>query len=213
MSEWIEINLPFYVDSVSLDTKLPKHPNLKRKAKKQLGMTLEENEKTLLTGDEDFWCNGKIWKEFEEKDNKIKTKLHKKNLNYEIFKAERWKQLEDLAKKDEVVNIVVKFLSFKKKYEEWLNEQPEIIKYDEEYERIIAEEKDRTSKMSFVGMGLNKAGTLIEVESGDETSQYLIGDINKLQGVCDDCMAFDANAIVKRYKIVWIPELEATNIK
>ena len=56
--------------------------------------------------------------------------------------------------------------------------------------------------------GLVKAGTILELKgrqggSGTETTaRYLIGDINKLGGVCDDCMAFDDDAIVLRYREV-----------
>lgn len=53
---------------------------------------------------------------------------------------------------------------------------------------------------SFCKRKINKSGVLIEMEDG---SQYLIGDINELCGVCDDCTAFDRESIVKKYKVVW----------
>lgn len=52
---------------------------------------------------------------------------------------------------------------------------------------------------SFVSYGLNIPGTQIELENGD---LYLIGDINDLGGVCDDCRVFERNAIVTRYRVV-----------
>ncbi len=55
-------------------------------------------------------------------------------------------------------------------------------------------------------MGLNKAGTLIEVKLGEETHQYLIGHINTNCGVCDDCVEFGSDAIIKRYMVVWSAE-------
>jgi hypothetical protein len=57
--------------------------------------------------------------------------------------------------------------------------------------------------MSFCVLGLNKPGVLIEVEHDSATHQYLLGDINCSRGVCDDCVAFEKDAIVKRYRIVW----------
>ena len=45
------------------------------------------------------------------------------------------------------------------------------------------------------------AGMLIEM-SNDGT-QYLIGDINELGGVCDDCRIISETATVHRYRIVW----------
>lgn len=60
---------------------------------------------------------------------------------------------------------------------------------------------DESDKMqqqdSFDKRELNKPGIMIELEDG---KQYLIGDINPLRGVCDDCVEFDKMAIVKRYR-------------
>lgn len=50
--------------------------------------------------------------------------------------------------------------------------------------------------------GLLEAGVLIEFSDGE---QYLIGHINRALGQCD-CCNVSRNGIIKRYKIVWIPE-------
>jgi hypothetical protein len=85
-----------------------------------------------------------------------------------------------------------------KKFSRDTEEQPENITYDKQY----AEERNafnvELAKKSFSGLGLNKPGTLIEVEIDGKLKQYLIGHINPLTGVCDDY-----TIIVKRYKIVW----------
>lgn len=47
---------------------------------------------------------------------------------------------------------------------------------------------------------LAKVGTLVEINN----KIYLIGDINELGGVCDDCMDFDKIDIVTRYKKITI---------
>jgi hypothetical protein len=52
---------------------------------------------------------------------------------------------------------------------------------------------------SFESKGLNKPGTLIDTHLGI----FLIGHINPLKGVCDDCCEFGNQTIVKRYKIIW----------
>ena len=54
---------------------------------------------------------------------------------------------------------------------------------------------------------LNQPGTLVEIEWGEGFSKeknrtLLIGDINKVCGVCDDCTAFPEDAKVLRYKKV-----------
>ena len=54
---------------------------------------------------------------------------------------------------------------------------------------------------SFYKRKLNIPGTLIETEDGE---QFLIGHINTIRGVCDDCTMFEPDTIVKRYKVVWI---------
>ena len=51
----------------------------------------------------------------------------------------------------------------------------------------------------FEKQGLNITGTLIDVEAG----QYLIGDINNLGGVCDDCTLVCREDKILRYKVVW----------
>jgi len=56
------------------------------------------------------------------------------------------------------------------------------------------------------GCGLAKPGTAIEIIPKSEKNQkrrvFLIGDINRHGGVCDDCMDFDRDSTVTRYKIV-----------
>jgi hypothetical protein len=47
---------------------------------------------------------------------------------------------------------------------------------------------------------LAKAGTLVDVEG----KIYLIGDINEVGGVCDDCMDFEKSVTVSRYKKIKI---------
>lgn len=44
--------------------------------------------------------------------------------------------------------------------------------------------------------GKIQPGMIIEMENGE---RYLVGDINCNGGICDDCMAFDWEDVVKRY--------------
>ena len=70
------------------------------------------------------------------------------------------------------------------------------IKFGLPYGPIYSENK------SFCEMGLNKPGTLIKMKG---KKIYLIGDVNPLGGVCDDCMNFDRKDIVKEYMVMEIP--------
>ncbi len=65
---------------------------------------------------------------------------------------------------------------------------------------------------SFVGDGLNKPGTLIEVrETADlsdpnsmtGTRQFLVGHINPNAGKCGCCGEIRQGAIVTRYRVIW----------
>ena len=47
-----------------------------------------------------------------------------------------------------------------------------------------------------------KPGTIVTVKNYNKKwKDYLIGDININGGVCDDCMNFEYEAKVKRYKV------------
>ena len=58
---------------------------------------------------------------------------------------------------------------------------------------------------SFSCRGLNIPGVLIRMKDGEE---YLIGHINKIRGVCDDCTEFGSDAIVAAYQFVWKPNVK-----
>ena len=46
--------------------------------------------------------------------------------------------------------------------------------------------------------GLAQPGVRIECSNG---SEILIGDINTLGGVCDDCLAFDGDNVITKYQL------------
>lgn len=64
--------------------------------------------------------------------------------------------------------------------------------------------KYNKSWLDFEDEGLAQAGVFVEVKGNtyddDAVEAYLIGDINEIRGVCDDCTAFHKGAIVLRYK-------------
>lgn len=49
----------------------------------------------------------------------------------------------------------------------------------------------------FQDEGLNAPGVVVEVAS----ERFLIGHINELGGVCDDCMEFSREVVVTRYAV------------
>lgn len=93
---------------------------------------------------------------------------------------------------------VRKYKKFKQKVDVWVKEQPEARTYNDVIQNFTKDDEQK----SFCGMKLNKPGTLIEILDNKVLKQLLIGDINNLGGVCDDCMGFSRDAVVVRYKIM-----------
>jgi hypothetical protein len=91
-----------------------------------------------------------------------------------------------------------KYKRFVRKVNEWSKEHPLTKSYYELLKSIDEENR----KKSFCGMELNKSGTLVEILDNKQLKQFLIGNINTLGGVCDDCMGFSKEAIVVRYKVL-----------
>lgn len=54
------------------------------------------------------------------------------------------------------------------------------------------------SYRDFENDDLNDTGTLVVIGG----STYLLGDTNRLGGICDDCVAFERDEIVEKYKKV-----------
>ena len=80
----------------------------------------------------------------------------------------------------------------------WQDTLPEWIEWDTKSRTIHAAKEQEAKQESFNGRGLCKPGVQIEVDG----KLYLIGDINQLRGVCDDCTAFEGDAIVTRYRVL-----------
>lgn len=91
-----------------------------------------------------------------------------------------------------------KYRNFCKKVNEWIKTHPLWLTYQEQIKQYDADEGQK----SFCGKKLNKPGTLVEMRIGKELKQLLIGDLNILGGVCDDCMMFPKDAVVVRYKVL-----------
>jgi len=78
---------------------------------------------------------------------------------------------------------------------DWQAQHPKTIAYREAHAKALKEDALKT----FTGQGLAKPGVQVEMAGGET---YLIGDVNPLGGVCDDCAAFDSTDIVVRYRVL-----------
>jgi hypothetical protein len=87
---------------------------------------------------------------------------------------------------------------------------PELNAWVVESDRVDEEAAAERKRTSFRYSDLNRPGVLIEVQYNDKVKQFFLGHINCNAGVCDDCTAFDNDAIVLRAKIL-VQESEIGN--
>ncbi len=204
MSEWIELNLPYDVLEFFDPGKDLVYPDLSEKAKKQIGYNQDDlaqiKEDTLPKYD-DYERYDKL----HEIDDEISANLnqHFEDQNDE-WKAARVAALKNHDNED--AKSLGRYLEKVLVLDNWKLNQPEIIAWDAEYKKRSKLFHEENNKKSFSGIGLNKPGTLVEVELDGKLYQFLIGHINNVRGVCDDCVQFDRSTIVKRYKVIWSEE-------
>lgn len=210
-TDWIEINLPF--DILSLDRKYIDLPNLDKKAKVKFGKTIEEYRREIRDLDPNF----DICTKLNKKLDKIEEELERQSLlpslpsfedsSYPEVRRQRKSLVRNKAYElnNKKFNKILKYREFSAEYDQWVESQSEWKMYLKEVEKEEQRYQQEYDKACFVGQGLNKPGILIEVELDGKLQQYLIGDINTLAGVCDDCRDFSRDTIIKRYKIVWEP--------
>lgn len=202
MSDWIELNLPYY-KSEYFDSTDIKYPKLDKRAKKELGFNRKELDAIY---DKIPKFMDVSYKKFEKAlsnfDKKLSADLPQREEGWEKERAKRL-----LASSNKDLKVLGAYIEKKFQIEDWEGKQPDMIAYHKEFSEKSTAFHDNVKKQSFSGLGLDKPGTLIEVKVGEEVNQYLIGHINPNCGVCDDCVQFDnRTAIVLRYKVVWSDE-------
>jgi hypothetical protein len=175
MSEWIEINLPYWSDELKAHTLISY--NFDDEVREQFGFTIEEKDIELFSsyeeGDEAF---NEFWKE------------SRKNSDFDTIKNGN----NILAKK------YIEFIEAERKIKEFIKNHPKSIEIKQKNDEILkASEPD-----TFCNRGLNNPGTLIEIKLKDgSVKKLLIGDINQFGGYSSEFC--DEDAIVLRYKIVY----------
>jgi hypothetical protein len=183
-NNWIELNLPFFHIECF---RPPRVPNLDKKAREHFGKLPDDMIK--------FGNERKFFIKYDELRYKLECLGFKKD------------QIDEEMSKSKDVDVlkVLSYLKFREEYHKWWCEQPRIINWRKRQEAAIKEYNEKIKKMSFVGLGLNKPGVLIEVEDNRKLAQYLIGHI-----IFDyeEPELFSSSAIVKRYKIVWSGDKE-----
>lgn len=192
MNKWIKLNLPYSLYK-SYNSKRLSYPYLAGRAAKELGFTRKDLDKLY---------DKLSFESIRDILEKIDGRLDKKY----VSQSDEWRQariVQFLKSENKNVKLFGNYLEKSYQYENWKDKQPEIIVYHKKYDKQYRAHKEEVAKKSFSGLKLDRPGTLIEIEVKKKTSQYLIGHINPLAGVCDDCCQFDKEtAIVKRYKVL-----------
>jgi len=92
--------------------------------------------------------------------------------------------------------LLAKFRIFSIEYSAWLGMQDVHIKLVKgtSYKLAQLEKVEAEKNKSFVSIGLNKVGTVIEVKDYENINQYLIGDVD-----CSGDCGYDEFFFQKRY--------------
>lgn len=196
--EWIEVNLPWQWEGKASTSEVDL-TDYRRRDEELFGAAsdafdVEAARIRLQHGEYDY-----SWLEEAEERCPELERLHNWS-EPEASDADLAYILANFAE-DDIVCFVARRRHHAAKRQLWSSVQPEMLEYDR-LEAIAREERQRNS---FYGHPARQPGTLIEVETAKGLNQYLLGHINPLRGVCDDCTAFPSDAIVKRYCVVWRP--------
>lgn len=198
---WIEINKPWYV---SLEMKKPLYPakTLRKAVFDKFGIFPED-----------------VFNEFKNKHGKSFVAVIdsiRGKISEEVYKNYSEQSSEDQeekieaimkASKDPVLVEIRKLKRLKKKIEKFVDKHPVFIAWTKKLAVVRNKLNEKEKKACFEKSELNRPGVLVEIKDNTGVTKYLIGHINKNRGVCDDCTAFDKDAIVLRAKVL-VPESE-----
>lgn len=189
---WIEVHLPWKVH-IDLDVPDFDHDLVDQKVIAKFDYTKEE-----LTASFKKEIGTTPYDLQEEVRSEIETNDFDNKLSYEDIE----RMLAE--SKDPRMIAYWKIVAQKKEIDEFVETIPEVIAWNKACDKIREEEKELQAKACFMYSPLNKPGVLIKVQDNEvgedgqpiPPMQYVIGDINHLAGVCDDCTAFNDDAIV-----------------
>jgi len=182
MIEWIEAGLPFSrTPTRDEDIQYPKSPNLDEEMRAVFGQTFEDTHEI---------ADGPLRKEYSKEMDVLMEEVEDDGQDpYEIL-PNSWLNSGDAERVIYAGNVLLR-----RSMRTWETQHPATLAYRKAWD---------TARLAgtFAGLGLVRPG--VQVEMGDG-KKLLIGDINQLRGVCDDCTEFDAEDIVVRYRVL-IPE-------
>lgn len=186
---WIEFGLPWRINEYdpdeALTNLLPEYPTkeLAKLTKEKFGTTFEE-------------VTNKIEKISEKKLNALIEK------DQDILRESNYEKTREDIISETKDNLLKKYLTLLQLWSEisLFEMNTDIVKaYNQTVNNIKDEYKKNRPKKSFYP-DLAKPGTIIELESG---KRMIIGDINVLGGVCNDCVGIDDKDLIVRYAIIY----------
>lgn len=186
---WIEFGLPWYVSDLAPDEELqsllPTYPReqLAPIVREKFGTTYEE-------------IDEKIESIPEKKKSRLMLKFNELQKKFD-YEKER-KELIDLTD-DKELKKYLNMIQLRADINAFEVETDIFKNYRKKDNQIRAEYFKSRPKKSF-RPDLAKPGTLIELQSG---KRMIIGHINALGGVCDDCSGINDEDIVVRYAVIY----------
>lgn len=206
MNQWIEINLPWNFTATS--HAFQSYPHLEYEWKQLHSETVEDVATRLLAATyQDRNDILDIYNEFaNEIDLAMRLEKYPGSDYDESWMEEKRRRLETLN--NDIVRRVHEYRNFYRKYNDWYESHPEVIKVMAENAAAHAKNKAEEAVKSFCGRGLNQPGVLVEYEQNGELNQILIGHVDDGGFSCGEFSHIHAESLVKRYKIVWEPNQE-----
>jgi hypothetical protein len=207
-ADWIECGLPWDASSTSggpHDYKSP--PDFSDRVREQFGFTKKELEEQTFGKYALYW-DSPVYKEYSKISDELEEQLIPTLLDTNNLTNNLDKEVDALLKSstNESVKAVLAYFAKTSEIDEFIASQLEYLETEAYNDKLDEEYQSKLSISSFTGAGLALAGTLIEVKKVDGTmSQMLIGNINELGGVCDDCTDIRSDDIIIRYKRIWTP--------
>ena len=203
MTEWIEINLSYSSLPQEQETPAPESPNLETEELALFGTTANKCFELC-----NWVLRNKIWLEIhcgdeEPVENEDPAESDEPDepdeTDEELQAAENTLDAEVRRRFKEQDPESAKYDALYHKIRDWEDVHPANIAWGIASDKIREQDKLRT----FQGRELAQPGVQIEIANGQ---RFLIGHINQLRGVCDDCTEFESTTVVKRYRVVVSPE-------
>lgn len=209
MIDWIDINLP-WKKCVELED--PQYPAelVDSLTRERFGFTKEEFSNAFEDKHgQAYWqvsysveCREK---ELLMKECNIESTYDWTDEQHEEFEAEKARRVNDVTR-NHIMAEVQKHIATLKAMNEFAQNLPEVDAWGKECQRIHELEREEEKKVSFYASDLRRPGVLIEVQhenvEGTVVRKYLIGNMNCVGVVCDDCVAFENDAVVLRAKVL-----------